>query len=143
MQEENRQAVLGCWNVANSHDASGFDRYYAPDVVYHGNSGEIRGRDNVKAYLQAFLTALPDIRITVEDIFGEGDRVFSRARMQGTNSGELNGMPPTGKTVDIRWIMNACRVQDGQIVEEWEFLDQLEVLRQLGVIEAPVPAGAP
>jgi hypothetical protein len=46
-------------------------------------------------------------------------------------------MPPTGKSIDISWIMNACRIQDGKIVEEWEFLDQLDLVRQLGLIEAP------
>jgi steroid delta-isomerase-like uncharacterized protein len=137
MLEENRQVVLDCWEVANSHDASGFDRYYAEDVVYHGNEGDICGLENVKAYLQSFLTALPDIKLTVEDIFGEGDRVFSRARLQGTNTGELNGMPPTGKTIDVRWIMNAARVRDGLIDEEWEIVDQLEIMRQLGVIDTP------
>ncbi|HEX5369668.1 MAG TPA: ester cyclase [Dehalococcoidia bacterium] len=141
MKEDNRQVVLGCWGVANTHDASDFDRYYAEDVVYHGNDGEIRGRENVKAYLQTFLTALPDIKLTVEDIFGEGDRVFSRARLQGTNTGEFNGMPPTGKTIDIGWIMNACRLQDGRIIEEWEILDQLELVRQLGLVDAPLLTG--
>jgi steroid delta-isomerase-like uncharacterized protein len=141
MQEENKQVVLGCWGVANSHDASGFDKFYAEEVVYHGNDGEVRGRENVKEYLQTFLTALPDIKLTVEDIFGEGQFVFSRARLQGTNTGEFNGMPPTGKSVDIRWLMNACRVQDGKIVEEWEVLDQLELIRQLGLIEAPLTPG--
>ena len=136
MQEDAKQVVLGCWEVANSHDASGFDDYYAEDVVYHGSEGEIRGRDNLKAYLQTFLSALPDLKLTVEDVFGEGDRVFSRARLEGTNSGEFNGMPPTGKRIDIRWIMNACRVQDGRIIEEWEVLDQMELVRQLGLLEA-------
>jgi predicted ester cyclase len=87
------------------------------------------------------LTALPDIKLTVEDIFCEGDRVFSRARLQGTNTGEFNGMPPTGNAVDIGWIMNACRVRDGLIVEEWEVLDQLELVRQLGLIETAPLAG--
>jgi steroid delta-isomerase-like uncharacterized protein len=141
MQEENRQIVLGCWEVANSHDISGFDRYYAEDVVYHGNDGDIRGRENVKTYLQTFITAVPDLKVTIEDIFGEDDRVFSRARMRGTNTGEFNGMPPTGKTIDIGLIMAACRVKDGRIVEEWEVLDQLELVRQLGLIEAPALAG--
>jgi steroid delta-isomerase-like uncharacterized protein len=140
MQEESRQVVLGCWRVANTHDASGFDKYYAEDVVYHGNDGEIRGRENVKAYLQTFMTALPDIKLTVEDIFGEGDRIFSRARLQGTNTGEFNGMPPTGKNIDISWIMNVCRVEDGRIAEEWEILDQLELVRQLGLVDAPLLA---
>ena len=137
MLDENKQVVLDCWEVANGHDVSGFDRYYTEDVVYYGNDGAIHGRENVKAYLQGFLTALPDIKLTVEDIFGEGDKVFSRARLQGTNTGAFNGMPPTGKRVDVSWIMNAARVQNGLIVEEWEIVDQLEILRQLGVIDAP------
>jgi hypothetical protein len=37
--------------------------------------------------------------------------------------------------------MNACRLQDGRIVEEWEILDQLELARQLGLVEAPLSAG--
>jgi predicted ester cyclase len=85
------------------------------------------------------LTALPDIKVTVEDILAEGDRVFSRARFQGTNTGEFNGMPPTGKRIDVRWSMCEARVQDGLIVEEWEVVDQLEITRQLGLID--VPAG--
>jgi steroid delta-isomerase-like uncharacterized protein len=138
MLKETREVVLGCWGVANSHDPSGFDNFYADDVIYHGNDGEIRGRDGVKAYLQTFMTALPDLKVTVEDIFGEDERVFSRARLQGTNTGEFNGMPPTGKSIDISWIMNVCRVRDGKIVEEWELLDQLELVRQLGLMTAPL-----
>jgi len=140
MLEENKQVVLSCWESANRKDASGFDRYYAEDVVHHHTDGEIRGRENVKAYLFGYLTAFPDLKLTVEDIFGEGDRVFSRARLEGTNTGQLMGMPPTGKRIDIRWIMNVCRIQNGKIAEEWEILDQLEIMRQLGVIDASTPA---
>jgi steroid delta-isomerase-like uncharacterized protein len=140
MLEENKKVVLDCWESANRKDAAGFDRYYDENVVYHGNDGKIRGRENVKAYLFNYINALPDLKLTVEDIFGEGDRVFSRARLEGTNTGEFHGMPATGKTIDIRWIMNAARVQNGKIVEEWETVDQLEIMRQLGLIEPPASA---
>ena len=142
MLEENKGVVLGCWEAANRKDAAGFDSYYDEDVVYHGGDGEIRGRENVKAYLFGFINAFPDLKLTVEDIFGEGDRVFSRARFEGTNTGELMGMPPTGKRIDIRWILNAARVEKGRIVEEWEAVDQLEILRQLGLVDAQVPTAS-
>lgn len=140
MSEQNKEVVRGCWNVAGSHDVSGFDRYYDKDVIYHGGDAEIRGLDNLKAYLQGYLTAFPDLQVTVEDIFGEGDKVFSRARIQGTNTGQLMGMPATGKSFDLRWIMNAARLANGKIVEEWEILDQMDLLRQLGVVDAATPA---
>ena|SRR5688572_21669514 len=142
MLEDNKGVVLGCWEAANHKDSAGFDRYYDENVVYHGGAGEIRGRENVKAYLLGFTKAFPDLKVTVEDIFGEGDRVFSRARFQGTNTGELLGMPPTGKPIDIRWMLNAARVENGRIVEEWEVIDQLEILRQLGLADAPVPTAS-
>jgi predicted ester cyclase len=97
----------------------------------------------VKAYLQTFMTALPDLKLTVEEIFGEGDRVFSRARLEGTNTGEFNGLPPTGRRIDIRWIMNVSHVRDGRIVEEWEILDQLELVRQLNLGQDSVLAASP
>lgn len=137
MQDANKQVVLDCWDSANRRDASGFDRYYDENVLFHSVDGDIQGRENVKAYLMGFVTALPDLKLTVEDIFGEGDRVFSRARLEGTHMGEFNGIPPTGKHVDLRWLMNAARIENGKIVEEWEICDQLSILRQLGLAEAP------
>ena len=137
MSDQIQQVVRGCWEVANSHDASGFKDYYGKDVVYHGGAEEIKGVENVTAYLQGYLTAFPDMKLTIEDIFSHGDKVFSRVRAEGTNTGELMGMPPTGRRVDLRWIMNEARVENGRIVEEWEILDELEMMRQLGLAEAP------
>ena len=133
MSEENKKVVLGCWETANRHDPAGLDRYYAEDVVYYGTDGEIRGRDNVKAFLGRYMEAVPDLKFTVEDVFGEGDRVFSRARLEGTNTGAFNGVPPTGRRLDVRWVMNVARIEDGKIAEEWEICDQFEILRQLGL----------
>jgi steroid delta-isomerase-like uncharacterized protein len=140
MSEANKQVVRDCWGAANRHDVSELDRYYAENVVYHGNDGEIRGRDSVKAYLSAYMTALPDLKLTVEDLFGEGDRVFSRTRLEGTNTGAFREIPPTGKRLDLRWVMNVARLDGGKIVEEWEICDQMDILSQLGLMEAS-PAG--
>ena len=137
MVQENKQVVLGCWQAANSHDVSAFDRFYAEDAVYYGTDGEIKGRANIKAYLQGYMIACPDLKLTVEDIFGEGDRVFTRVRVEGTNTGDLRGLPPTGRRIDVRWLMNAARIERGQIVEEWEICDQLDIMRQLGLVQEP------
>jgi steroid delta-isomerase-like uncharacterized protein len=138
MLEDNKKVVLDCWEAANRHDSAALDKIYAEEVVYYGTDGEIRGRDNVKAFLGRYMEALPDLKLTVEDVVAEGDRVFSRARLEGTNTGAFNGMPPTGRRLDIRWIMNVVRIQDGKIAEEWEICDQFEILRQLGLADSAV-----
>jgi predicted ester cyclase len=57
-------------------------------------------------------------------------------RAIGTHTGELLGIPPTGKPVDVTgiWI---DRVQGGKIVEEWGVSDQLGMLQQVGVVPPP------
>jgi steroid delta-isomerase-like uncharacterized protein len=132
----NKQVVLDCWDAANKHDVSKLDKFYAEDVVYHGTDGEIRGRENVKAFLSAYMTALPDLKLTVDDIFGEGDRVFSRVRLEGTHTGPFRQVPPTGKRLELRWVMNVARMENGRIAEEWEICDQMDIMSQLGLLEA-------
>ena len=109
---------------------------YAGDVRYHEGGGtERNGLDELKAYIGAYFTAFPDMRVTLEDVVAEGDKVFSRVRIQGTNTGVMMGMPPTGKPMDIQWLMSVARIADGKIAEEWEIFNQLDMLQQLGLTE--------
>ena len=82
------------------------------------------------------MTAFPDIEAQVEDQVAEGDRVFSRVRTVGTNTGPLMGKAPTGKRVELRW-MTLHRFRDGRVAEEWELFDRLDMLSQLGHLSAP------
>lgn len=134
MSEQNTAVVRDCWQAANGGKVSAVATFYAQDALYHGAGGEeVRGRDNIAAVLEGYFTAFPDIKMTIEDIFAHGDRVFSRVRAEGTHKGELMGTPPTGKRIDLRWIMNVARVANGKIVEEWEIFDQMDMMRQLGL----------
>jgi predicted ester cyclase len=58
------------------------------------------------------------VRVTVEDIIAEGDRVAARVTMRGTHLGEFDGIAPTGKRVEVRAI-DIYRITDGKIVEHW------------------------
>lgn len=86
-----------------------------------------------KGFVTVWRTAFPDTRLTVEDIFAEGDRVVTRFVVRGTHRGEFQGMAPTGRTVTLSgiWIH---RVSGGRIVEgrDWGVGDWLGLMRQLG-----------
>jgi predicted ester cyclase len=62
--------------------------------------------------------------------------VITRLIFRGTHTGELMGIPPTGRSV-VMHSMYADRVVDGKIAERWSLFDQLGMLQQLGVIPAP------
>jgi predicted ester cyclase len=76
----------------------------------------------VKSYLAAVRKAFPDIRFTIEDIFGEGDLVATRWTLLGTQTGELRGRQPTGKSVTVPG-NTIFRLREGRIVEMWVAFD--------------------
>ena len=57
-----------------------------------------------------------------------------RARFQGTHTGDLMGIAPTGKTVDVPFII-IYRMAGGKIAQHWMSIDQMDVLKQLGAIK--------
>ena len=83
-----------------------------------------------------FQTAFPDLRITIEDEFGEGNKVGTRGSMTGTHRGEFMGIPATNKSVKVAYI-DLWRVENGKFVENWVQMDMLGLMQQLGVVPAP------
>jgi len=65
---------------------------------------------------------------------------MQRLTVRGTHQGEFQGIPATGKAVEV-WLMVTSRIADNKIVEEWQLVDTLSMLQQLGVIPAPDQAG--
>ena len=89
----------------------------------------------MRAAAAMFRAALPDWRSEVVQLVAEDDIVVERFHASGTHDGELMGVPATGRTLVLRGI-NVFRVDGDQIAERWGQLDQLGLLRQLGVIPA-------
>jgi len=86
----------------------------------------------------AFVDAFPDLRLMVEDIMAEGDRVAARVSFRGSHNGPFQGIPPTNKHVTFTSIeMN--RMVDGKVAEHWVEIDLLGLLQQLGATPAESP----
>ena len=125
-----RRALEDSWQ-----DPSVFDELISSDYVGHDPAlpEPIRGpqgaKDNFKQYSDAFEGA----RITVVDQIAEGDAVATRWEARGRHTGELMGVPPTGKEVVVEGL-NLTRLRDGKIVEEWSNWDTLGMLQQIGAI---------
>ena len=84
----------------------------------------------------SFVEAFPDLRLTVQDIMAEGDRVAARVAFHGTHDGPFQGIPPTNRKVSFTSIeMN--RMVDGKVAEHWVEIDVLGLLQQLGAVPPP------
>jgi steroid delta-isomerase-like uncharacterized protein len=105
------------------------EAYTEPNPV----PGQLSGAPGIKAKLQTLRRAFPDLRFILEDLIGEGERVAARYHWEGTQQGEFMGLQPTGKKVSVRG-MDFYRLQNGRIVEHWDNVDEIGLLRQLGAI---------
>ena len=113
------------------------DEIYAPAFVSHESAAPVeRDPDYVRGFVGGYREAFPDGHTTVEAVISEGDRVAYRWSFRGTHEGELMGIPPSGERVTITGI-TVDRFSSGKIEEEWNFFDQLGLLRQLGTIPGP------
>ena len=86
--------------------------------------------------MKLFRSAFPDLKLTVEDMIAEGDKVAVRIVTRGTHEGELMGIAPTGRTVTINE-QHVVHFANGKITEHWGVEDNLGMMEQLGVVQAP------
>jgi steroid delta-isomerase-like uncharacterized protein len=82
---------------------------------------------------KGYNTAFPDTKVTIENQIAEGDFVLTRVTYQGTNKGELQGIPASGKKAKVTG-MSLQRIVNGKIVEEWNEFDALGMMQQVGAI---------
>jgi steroid delta-isomerase-like uncharacterized protein len=111
-----------------------YDSLYWTDYVSH-NGPRDAGREADRRATQGWHQAFPDLKITIDKVIAEGDLVAVRFVAEGTNTGSGNGLTATGKRVRIAG-MTILRIVDGKIAEEWASFDQLDFLRQLGLMPA-------
>lgn len=133
VEARNKAVVQRYWDGKwNERRPEILDELQTRDVSYHGTSMTMNGIEEYKQVYGAYLSALHDTHIEVEELVAEGDKVMSRVALRGTHGGDLGGMPPTGKTFTVS-AFTVFRIADGRIAEEWELLDELGMMHQLGM----------
>jgi len=108
----------------------------APDAVGHMEGGDVHGPDEFRAGRAAFLEALPDMHIAIEDVISDGDRAAVRWLVRATHTGELFGVAASNRKVELRgtsWF----RIRDGKLVEGWDTWNLGGLLDSLRVDAAP------
>ncbi len=118
----------------NAGNLAVLDELCAPDLIYHDPpQPAVRDLSAMKQLWTAQRAAFADLRVTIEDMVAEGDKVVKRFTLRGTHTGDFDGLPPTGKQFTLEGI-TIVRLADAKIQEIWEAYDMLGVLQQLGVI---------
>jgi predicted ester cyclase len=128
-----RRITTGVWDEGRLEL---IDELIAEDLIDHmevpGLEG-IRGRERYRANAVMNRAAFPDFRNPLDLIVAEGDIAVSYGRMVGTNTGEMMGMPPTGRSIDVA-TFGMLRFKDGQAIERWGLWDATAMAEQLGLL---------
>jgi len=96
----------------------------------HMEGGDVHGPAEFLAARAALLAAFPDIRVKVEDVVSEGDKVVVRWSASGTHKGDELGVAASGRKASFRG-MSWIRFENGKVVEGWDSWNMGRLLQEL------------
>lgn len=132
--EANKQTVRDYFSAFLAKDTAWFRDHVEPSFRRHdpGLPFEVVGPQGVERLADFLLPAFPDMRLDLEDVVAEGDKVTVRLIIRGTHRGELAGIAATDKPIEVG-VMDLFHLRGGKLSEHWALFDNLGMLRQLGV----------
>ncbi|MCC9075549.1 ester cyclase [Litorilinea aerophila] len=122
--------ALKAWSA---QDLESYRTLYHPDAVLYGFAPQPIDVESAMQFYRAFFAAFPDVHFETLDTVAEGDRIAMRYRVTGTHAGEFQGIPATGRAIDVQGI-TILHFRNGKVAERWQQLDLMSLLQQLGVV---------
>src|SRR5207237_706231 len=126
-------------SVINAHNPAAADQFCTANVIDHnpdmGHSGQ--GLDDMKAEFTQWFAMMPDVHVTVDQIFGSGDMVCAVSKMSGTVKGHNMMNPGDDKKVADVENIDIIRIKDGKCAERWGLDDRMSMMKQLGLMPPP------
>ncbi len=90
----------------------------------------------LKDHIAATEVGFPGYVLEPVEMIAEEDKVAVKVRLKGTHLGPFNGIPATGRKVDML-IHLTYQIRDEKIVDHWMLVDGMEMIQQLGLLPQP------
>lgn len=142
MEEQHKQTVIHYYDEAwNNNNVSVVDEVFKPDyIVENLPPWREPGAAGLKAFLADNHRMFADIRLTIDDILAEGDKVAVRFSTTAKHVGDLNGpvglVPATNKIVTWRGFA-IFTFENGKVVKTAGASDNMSLMQQLGAVPMP------
>ena len=75
-------------------------------------------------------TGFPDIKVEILEQVAERDLVTTRKKITATHTGEIFGIPPSHKKVEIN-VIDIIKLKDGKYMEHWGQSNFSEVIAEI------------
>lgn len=121
------------WDVViNEGRVNILDTAYADNAMLHTVPATL-GKANCIAYYANYVSGFSNRQFVVKESIAQGNKLVKYWQFKGKHTGNFFGIPATNKEVDVIGTTIATIV-NGKITEEQDFFDNLEFLRQLGLM---------
>ena len=114
-----RNFVEEIFNARNTEAAKNF---VTSDIVYHGMAEEVRGIEEFKKWVSEDLSAFPDMKVTIEDAFGDQNKMAVRWTLKATHEKDFADFPATHKKIETRGV-EILYFEGDKIKEAWTLAD--------------------
>ena len=119
---ENRRSVAGLLETLSAE----------PLYVVMATGREHRGREAVAAFYTGLFESMPDVTFDLQDVYIGENGVVEESVLVGTHTGDLFGLPPSGRPVRLPLTI-VFPMRDGQILGERLYFDLDSLQRQIGM----------
>jgi steroid delta-isomerase-like uncharacterized protein len=138
-EEVNKETVISFINtIWNNKELSKLEIYVADQFIRRVNNVEIAaGKKELSANVQVSFTGFPDLTLSIDEIVPYDDLVIMNWTILGTNTGVFGEFPPTGKKIKIGGISHIKFDNEGKIIYDDVFYNELSLLQQLGYTLMP------
>jgi len=132
-EAQNLALVKNMWQAWIGGDYDAYRNALSPDYVWRSPSNltDPLSREKTIEAGRSLRQAFPDAVYSLEEMIASGDKVITRFVVRATHLGEFQGIPATGKKIELSGIA-IVRLENGKVMEEREESDMLGLMRQLG-----------
>ena len=121
--------------VMNRKDMALMDELLAEDLAGHAEPppGMPGGAEGYKLMVGILHGAFPDMHVEIDFLVAEGEMVIGHHTTTGTHTGDLMGMPATGRSVKVEGL-HMVRITNGKLSEYCFQTDMMGLMQQLGAL---------
>ena len=128
--QQNEAALIRAVEAWNSGDVDSYMELYAENIKLHAGAYDFPDKKAVESMYKGFHAATSGLRLDIHETLGDGGRLAMRYTVTGIHTGELMGIPPSGREISMTGI-TIMHFEDGRVVERWDSDDSAEVLSRL------------
>ena len=125
----NKEVIEGFFDIYNSKDYQALSQYFAPNYNDHGIP-EVKCLEDAIEILKITHTAFPDIKVVIDDLIEEDNKVVFRGHFSATHLGEFAGIPPSGAKVEFE-ALEIFKLENGKVTESWGYWPMTIITKQI------------